>query len=275
MITDFDADIICVQEMNFPTFEEDFGDFMRASGYCTVVQRPSGDRFDMATATFYRTDKFSLEWENHRSRALLLGLRNRRTGKLVVVANVHLQGGVNEEAHRISQLKSLLKQVKKYMKTDERLSPCFDDGKNYDNSFSDGTPSSLLCPIVIAGDFNCDEKAAPHRFLRGEGEFSLKKGHHGMGKQGFKNAYDISRSQEELSTFWAHGDFCCIDFIYYQGLQVITLLDNLPGNRRDILLQTSLPNHFNPSDHLPIGCVFDEPAMDHHRHGSAVNGSDR
>jgi len=232
MLSSFNADVICLQEINAPTFEEDFGHFIRQIGYGVVVQKRKGKdgRFTMVNATCFRLSKFSVEWENHRSRALILGLREKESEEFIVIINVHLKGGPNEEDTRLSQLKSSLCKISKFLGS---------NGKSVHTT-----------PVVISGDFNCSSESASHQFLKKSGEYSR-----GHDFSSFDHCFSEGNSP---ISFCAKGSACCIDFIYVikSILEVGYVLDNLPERRKSVALKTQLPNHFNPSDHLPVGCIL-------------------
>ncbi|MES1911816.1 MAG: hypothetical protein MHM6MM_004190 [Cercozoa sp. M6MM] len=74
------ADVLCLQECDLPSFEEDFGEALSNAGYEFVLQRSKKSRngHTMACAIAYKRDKFTHTWEDHRSRSLLLQLRFHR-----------------------------------------------------------------------------------------------------------------------------------------------------------------------------------------------------
>jgi len=235
----FNASVLCLQEVNHPTFEEDFGFLRRRHGYRAVLQRPAGRRFTMVCATFFDPAAFALEWEDHRSRALLLGLRHRATGRPVVVVNAHLKGGPGREAarDRLAQLRSALRRA----------------ARRFANP-----PERYRAGVVVAGDFNCGAAEPPHAFLRGEeGEDGAAAAAAGAAAL-FGPLRDAHAGVPGHASYWAKGGGPgVIDFVYHSAaLAASCFLDALPGNRRAAVALTQLPNGFNPSDHLPVGCVL-------------------
>lgn len=71
-----DADIVCVQEADGDTFEDDFA-FMAEAGYGHVLHR----KFRFRCATFFKEEKFIVEQVGHKDRTLVTELRTIQKGR--------------------------------------------------------------------------------------------------------------------------------------------------------------------------------------------------
>lgn len=76
-ITRMAPDILCLQEVDLLTFQDDFGTFFGEKGYENVLQDHKKKREDHVTgnAIFFRKDLFSLHTAQSRSRTMFVGLR--------------------------------------------------------------------------------------------------------------------------------------------------------------------------------------------------------
>jgi len=255
------TDIICVQEAEIATFEEDFA-FMEYLGYTSVKpQAKNTKKVEDSTihghtkpSIFFKTNRLLLKWHNPRSRIVLALFEVIETGRLVYVINCHLQGGSNEESQRLCQLRSAFKELKKHMDSikmpKEQLSLILCGDFN-------ATPDHSIHAILRQGSINSDDKAK--YFLRDpKAERSV-----------FTHDYNLSDSYSVLSdderpyTFkWGVKEdaiFTILDFIYFsQGTLSLQALRNPLQDSERILMKDKLglPNSSNPSDHLPVAAVL-------------------
>ncbi|CAE7389024.1 cu, partial [Symbiodinium pilosum] len=96
-------DIIALQEVMHELFEADLQPRLASLGYAGIMQQRTRKDDDHPTgnATFFREDRFELGWEAHRSRILLLGLRDKQSnGMEICVANAHLEGNPRQPMAR-------------------------------------------------------------------------------------------------------------------------------------------------------------------------------
>jgi len=105
-----DCDVLCFQEVDVTKSLADVREILSGLGFACVLQERHG--FLMVNATFYKTRRLSLQWAEHRSRALVVGLA-LNDGREIAVANLHLEAGGDSrnEKQRVSQLSSVLKRV--------------------------------------------------------------------------------------------------------------------------------------------------------------------
>eukprot|EP00931_Biecheleriopsis_adriatica_P003811 TRINITY_DN10556_c0_g1_i1.p1 TRINITY_DN10556_c0_g1~~TRINITY_DN10556_c0_g1_i1.p1 ORF type:complete len:380 (-),score=79.52 TRINITY_DN10556_c0_g1_i1:70-1209(-) len=131
------CDILCFQEVEKGCSLEPLQEFLVQKGYKVVVQ-DKGD-FPVVNVTFYKADRLRLEWEQHRSRVLLVGL-SLPDGRVLGVANVHLEAGntQHDEGQRRSQLESALKKMK------ARKPWCSIVCGDFNSSLSEGEPLHML-----------------------------------------------------------------------------------------------------------------------------------
>lgn len=246
LLSSLNADIICLQEAEVATFQEDFG-FMNSLGY-TAIQPVAKDEAGVIhghtkPSIFFKTSRFNLKWHNPRSRIVLANFEDLITGKSFYIINCHLQAG-NEQAQRCFQLRSALQQViihaqKAQVKDDD-----------------------LCC--IICGDFNSATVEPVHQLiLQGHLEDNGL-----FGKSGFKFTHnfkfeDSHGSLERPFTFkWGVKDdaaFDVFDYIYFtpKTMKIIGVRDPLDAKqKRMIKNKTGLPNDWHPSDHLPVAALL-------------------
>eukprot|EP00439_Symbiodinium_sp_Y106_P049681 s6992_g6.t1 len=78
--------------------------------------RSRKDDHQTGNATFFRESRFEIGWEEHRSRVLLLGLRDLQNSgaERICVANAHLEGNPRKSMDRVSQVRSALLDASKH-----------------------------------------------------------------------------------------------------------------------------------------------------------------
>lgn len=102
------ADIVCLQEVEFTAYKNDFQPTMNDHGYDSVMQKSSRKRAEdggYGVATFWRKDRFQTIDSIHRSRTMvtiLSDLRNSRS--CLAVVNCHLEGHPEKSVIRVRQL---------------------------------------------------------------------------------------------------------------------------------------------------------------------------
>lgn len=257
-LVELNADILCLQEVQLRSFESDLLAFMREHGYEGKVQETN---HIVGVATFFRTSKLSLEWSESRSRAMLVGLRlrasqqeqeqqeeqerEREDGSVqfsIQVCNVHLEGHHRETAKRFSQMKSLLKRCQ------VRLG---------------GATQPADALVFICGDFNSDASGGAVRVLE-EGKLGPEVMEAGgqttptAFEHGFRLGNAYRRAEEIHPTFFRSFLVSTIDHIFHPAEQTETVgVLSIRKHELHQFRETCLPNPEHPSDHLPVGAVFE------------------
>jgi mRNA deadenylase 3'-5' endonuclease subunit Ccr4 len=147
-----DADVVCLQEVEFQSFHQDLLPAMQKIGYDGAVQgghnvnevkrrKGKGQRAHVV-ATFWKTDRFEPvdvnPFKNVESALLARGrtmtslLQDKKGSPILAVINCHLEGHPNQYSARIRQLQHAM---------DDLVVRC------------SGVPLNGLC---IAGDLNCE-----------------------------------------------------------------------------------------------------------------------
>mmetsp|Transcript_35123 Transcript_35123/g.100871 ORF Transcript_35123/g.100871 Transcript_35123/m.100871 type:complete len:388 (+) Transcript_35123:84-1247(+) len=105
------ADILCFQEVDREHALSALNETLAEHGFAGVVQDRKG--FPVVNAVFFKHDRFSLSWADHRSRALLLGLV-LTDGRQLGLVNVHLEAGTGQknEEQRKAQMTSALSRMR-------------------------------------------------------------------------------------------------------------------------------------------------------------------
>ena len=245
-------DVICLQEVSPPYFETlctllggegEGGEDERYDGVLQArykTKNRGGEGVTSAAqeeehsagawcATFYRRSRWALAWEDHRSRALLLGLVTQEEGaaaaepqprQSLAVVNVHLIAN-GEEAARVSQMASALTRAR----------------------------ARQPQHTVVAGDFNARPGSAVDELLLGQ-----------QGAHAMCNAYAKSGLVERPS-YLVPGFAARLDHVWHSGsLCTAATLDALTGALDALRAAGGLPCPGYPSDHLPVGALFEPSA---------------
>lgn len=246
------ADIYCLQEMELSVFEQHYVPFFDALGYDGVFQKTK-NKYPIATASFWRRARFTNDWQEFRSRTMLLSLRDRENDCKLYIVNCHLEGnkpGVYKGEQRVNQLKSTFARLEK------QVVAC---GESVD-----------AARIIVAGDLNALPGEEIHTLLT-KGE--LKAGHvTNCGQDTFvgqlestllKDAQQPFRFQscmrsalgrEPCFSFVGKNHAFPLDYIYSQNFHVTSAIDTSSQySSSDIeAMLGAIPNEKIPSDHLAI-----------------------
>jgi len=142
----FNSDIICLQEVQIETFEQDFGSLMSSKGYECILQndRNRGVSHPTCNAVLFRKSRFQFISCDSRSRAMMVTVKIVKTEEenkyeeekqleqkklneenkeekkcemvfpqLLHICNVHLEGWPYKCVERFNQMQSLIKTLKK------------------------------------------------------------------------------------------------------------------------------------------------------------------
>eukprot|EP00210_Caulerpa_lentillifera_P001174 g1130.t1 len=250
-ITAMDADIVCLQEIEIDRWDE-WRIFMESIGYNGILQRrnkhgqKSPRHQSITNATFFRNARFTSTWEEHKSRALGLGLKwtnSENEEQTVYVINVHLEGHMYRPVERMNQVKSILKVL------EQKQGP--------------------TANIIFCGDFNSTRWNGPWNYLykgRLEGGYT----------ESFNPDMEVVREtivhpyalQDAYKTAGAIPEFTSrapkrrteVDFIFCsRHLRVGGVLRSVDPRLVPSVDRTLLPNRLTPSDHLPLGAVLLPP----------------
>ncbi len=220
------ADLLCLQEL------EDVEDLdFLADAYEYVQPRGNGKKKQHAgqhTFTrpflFFRRERFALVWENVRSRAVLAQLADKQTGRTLLAASVHLQGGAAGESDRQNQLRN----VSRFL--GERLA-----------SLPEAERANA--GVVIAGDFNCELEADA------------------FGEMGLRPAF--AREDVPFTHKWGQGNpqfFSLLDQVFWSVKTMRRVRFRNPfsaGDWTEYLRFKGLPNERHQSDHVPLAATFE------------------
>mmetsp|Transcript_21531 Transcript_21531/g.46820 ORF Transcript_21531/g.46820 Transcript_21531/m.46820 type:complete len:808 (-) Transcript_21531:543-2966(-) len=181
------ADIVCIQEADGDTFDDDF-DFMKVAGYDHVLHR----KFRFRCVTFFLRDKFAIEKVAHKDRTLVTSLR-RLTSTLTStvmapndtigtttqeqnhhdhilhIVNCHLSGGAAPE-RRLRQVHDGLDQIRKWTNALEHTLTQQRKGKRPSPKNIAKAKRALdeyqnNAGTIVCGDFNSDGNTAVRKLL--------------------------------------------------------------------------------------------------------------
>lgn len=262
-----DSDIICLQEVEFTAFDEDILPSMNDLGYDGIMQDNKGKKngHGYGVATFWKKGKFTMQNVSHHSRTMLTTLEDQGAagaGEVIAVINCHLEGNPTKSVTRVRQLYKSLKEIKNKF-THHHLIVCGDFNSQMGQSACSTYLNQGSCPkhipIVEFGRELSKDKIEELDKVIGEHEYN------------FRSAYPVelmANDPFEYITFVnTPGSFTAgLDQIWYHSdLHSSTLSDTVVGlkhpfhstEHRNQVLQYGLPSKYNPSDHMPIGCILE------------------
>eukprot|EP00927_Polykrikos_kofoidii_P077418 TRINITY_DN74357_c0_g1_i1.p1 TRINITY_DN74357_c0_g1~~TRINITY_DN74357_c0_g1_i1.p1 ORF type:complete len:486 (+),score=66.48 TRINITY_DN74357_c0_g1_i1:39-1460(+) len=267
------ADIVVLQEVMFTAFETDLEPLLASLGYQCVMQndRHRKDGHPTANATFFRTDRFELSWEEHRSRILLVGLRDLSASHAdLCVCNAHLEGDPRQPLTRVQQAKSALEQAAKRCGSHPHaLLLCGDFNAPLTSS---AVASYLAFGAVVPGvlEFGREVFLPPQN-----GNNSSESSH----PYSLQSAYAPDSTEFSFTLHGSAGPCLMLDQMWYdvRGLRCCAVRELFrSAEHRQEVLATGLPSAAEPSDHIPVGALFevlDPPSLPPQRlTASAVSG---
>ena len=129
-----DADVICLQEVEFTAFETDLLPALEKVGYAGAMQNDKKrvQGHCQGVATFWKQSKLSEKARHSRSRTLMTLLTDS-AGRNIAICNVHLEGHPMKSAARVKQLQNTLRDLS--LKHNHQA-------------------------LVVAGDFNCQMQSS-------------------------------------------------------------------------------------------------------------------
>jgi len=245
-LLEFQSELICVQEVECIDFESYLGVDMKKGGYEYIVQNnphiseAQKMRGNMGCAIFYKPEVFEqIGNAISRSRSVMASFKHLKTSSIIHVLTCHLQGDPKRVKDRFGQMKSNFKYLRKLIK-------------------ANGEGAIILC-----GDFNTGRDGAPFQLLS---TGSISSEFQEYGQQVVKSAYtsdwkfqDAYEGTEDTPTFFNPFHPCgLVDFIFFRGnLNQLNRKTLYSETQFQELQQKSLPNKWNGSDHVPIGCVLE------------------
>ena len=269
------GDIICLQEVEPSSFEADILPFMKEIGYDGIMQK-SGRSCRYGVATFWNQQRFHEQNVSHHSRTLLVTLeddfgfdQDEETKKEVIaIVNCHLEGNPHKSVTRVRQLQSSLKELKnKY--THHHLIICGDFNCQLGQSACSTYLHFGSCPSHIP-ILEFGRMLDKHQI----DELDRNIDHHDYN---FCSAYPmemVTNDPLDYITFAsAPGQFTVgLDQIWYHSIvgssnnddhAVVGLKNPFHSTmHRNQVLQFGLPSRYNPSDHMPIGCILEWQVVD-------------
>lgn len=230
---------------------DQYSGLFAARGYAAIFQ--DKDSHAVVNAIFYKP-KYSLWWEQHRSRAIVAAFTYEDSlGSLqaLYVVNAHLEGSPYKPQERVNQIKSALQRVQQHQER-HGLSP-------------------RDCNTLVCGDFNSDYWGAVCQFL-----------YRGSLPGGYTESWlptvtvtktDISHPYDLMDAYLLAGRqlpftrkvpqlASSLDFIWVSSFISVEAV-YWPYTPEDLALikENSLPNERFPSDHVPIGVVLRIPPI--------------
>jgi len=212
------CDVFCLQEVETARTLADLKDAFTMHGFEVVVQEKKQHKggFHMVNATFFRTSRLRLAYAQHRNRALITGLE-LSDGRVISITNVHLEAG---DPHKVSQADrdaNRKNQLESVLRRSGKRAPW----------------CSLIC-----GDFNdasLSEEGSPLRKVLEES--------------------GLQPTPDGGATFVMPGRAETLDYVWAgSALQPLAVLHR--GSAVRAAIAGGLPSEEQPSDHLPVACLF-------------------
>ncbi|ETO10795.1 hypothetical protein RFI_26582 [Reticulomyxa filosa] len=271
-MSDINADILCLQEIDKSTFKEDFGDYLKKTGnYEWNVNLTKKNKIMMSNAIAWKKNKFKLIWHEWRSRTMMMLFQHlsektkRECPQQMKTDNNDL--GANQENSEAKKNKDEKKTKKNQKNAKESLQlsekyeyllvcNCHLEGKPSKHDIRFSQMKSLLqrldllfheqnfpkekIPVIICGDFNstCDEVVVQMLLNR-----KVDPNHSALLESDdrnfvhlyyFREGYDEVFKKNRHITFAANGILSSIDFIFYtdNNLLLCGVKKTLPDNIR-------------------------------------------
>ncbi|ORX58307.1 hypothetical protein DM01DRAFT_1333959 [Hesseltinella vesiculosa] len=277
-LQEFDADIVCLQEVATNTYTNDFLPFMQNNGHYEGLFYPKSRSKTMdedqrqlvdGCAVFYKTSRYKLvnhmlvefnqkalerpefkECKDTYNRlmlkdniALFLLLEDKQTKKHLVVTNVHLHWNTAFSDVKLMQIGIMMDELVHFIQR-----------SGY------GT-----LPVVLCGDYNAMPGQGIHEYLlkgslRGSHPEFLNRDYGSYTSIGIKHPFKLKSSYGHLDeldyTNYTVGFKGVLDYIFYtpHRLEPVSLLG--PLDRAYMAKQVALPNPHIPSDHIPLLTEF-------------------
>jgi endonuclease/exonuclease/phosphatase family metal-dependent hydrolase len=107
------ADIICLQEVEHEAFRYDLLPALKKIGYEGMMQHSRRQRsgHGYGVATFWKKGRFTLEEACHRSRTMIITLKDHTDGLTLGTINCHLEGNPVKSVTRVKQLQKALSEL--------------------------------------------------------------------------------------------------------------------------------------------------------------------
>eukprot|EP00042_Codosiga_hollandica_P032284 m.204275 g.204275 ORF g.204275 m.204275 type:complete len:369 (+) comp53862_c0_seq8:2390-3496(+) len=232
----FNADILVLQEMMFADFAA-YQAHLADHGYAGVMQsQKSKGHHPVGNAVFFRTAKFSLAFQEHRSRTIAVGLHTKTTPvRCLCIADVHLEGNWNKHEARFNQLRSLLTSLSKHTFDSLLIAGDF-------NSELSGSIAKLLFDGGVEAGYTQDDIVVTTK------DFSHERR--------FRSAYEGFKL--EPTFFMPRTVQATVDHICYSTDSLVCngAMEVIAPADRELIFSACLPNASNGSDHLPVGAMF-------------------
>jgi len=265
------ADIVCLQECDHDLFSEFYKVNLEALGYNTIFKPQSQNRI-VTNVIAYKKSLFKQERVlyldlnedlgkldesfNKHKEAYIVKLKQKSTGKDLIIVNTHLFWNPDHEYVKYGQISKIIKYVE-------------------DNFSKD-------IPVIFAGDMNSTPnsnvvkyiyKKAPEVNMNIKGDYAKNKKYidqfwkeskHSLELRSAYDVYKVSSNKDFEEYADNHADFTTythefigtLDYILYSSklLEVVELL-KVPTHDTEVK-GLRLPNNRYPSDHLKIGARF-------------------
>jgi len=266
-ILQFDADIICLQEVQCNHFSDFFYPELAKRGYDGLFKEKQREHYISTVdgcATFYRLNQFDLmgeRWihlsESRMARfkkdniALIVVLSFKNTNLHLCIANTHIHANPNNSDVKLWQVSYMLKHLEMEM-------------HNYD------------VPLVICGDFNTLPGSAPHSLLtkgrvdndpsgalqlanRSQKKFPLASAYSSyfqchVSEEDIKQKMNSETKEPRFTNFTTNFQGT-LDYILHTktNSQVVSLLELIDEEE---VKDAALPSLNRSSDHIPIATKF-------------------
>lgn len=234
-------DVLALQEVDYDKFAIDILPELDRMGYCGSMQKPKkkAETQPCGVATFWKNEKFGMEKETSFSRTQCVILQNRQTNNdpqycsQVCITNVHLESSQSE------------------LGSDRRA-------RQLNSALAFAAAEAPNAALLVCGDCNTGADAQLFRVLR----------EHQWHGHSLSSVYEHPSTHRTLpvsvATFMVPGHHYVIDHMLYDQdtLRLKCALDAFSKEEMEEHVhakgdQCGFPSAFCPSDHIPIGAVFE------------------
>jgi len=235
ILRDANADVVCLQEIDESLFQSDWQSFLNAQGYQAHYQKKA----HWGNVTAFKSDKFSLEWIDHRSRALLCLLRCVENLHPVYFANVHLSAKWDKCEEKVNQIKSLFKQIEKHQQS---LSLTMENSSIVVCGDFNSSPNSGAYNLFVEGKLRADYRDPNSDLVYTKTDLHLP--------CPLKSSYATVFGSEPTWTYSYQDKWVdSLDYVFYSPMVLdVVHVDKIETTNRS----KDIPNALDPSDHLPM-----------------------
>ena len=248
-IEDLQPDVLALQEVDFEKFHQDFLPEMQTRGYMGVMQsaKSHNDQQPCGVATFWKRDHWKLVKSHSRSRSMVVLLENILTKSTEE----------ESQSQQSSSYNQFLCLINAHLECSQTREGAEKRARQLNSPLLWAHKEAPQCPLVVCGDFNTGADASLFYAIR----HGTWHGHN------LASVYEHPQTSETLpvnrGSFFMPQNHYVIDHILYSHSTATPRLVLNAFSPEEINqhlgngLDRGFPDGLCPSDHIPVGAVFE------------------